>query len=127
MIIPHTQSSDSAIIHLQKYHARMHANLKGRSYLLKARRNNPIINFDLIGRKMDIQKIDRRIKSLGYKVIDFIKESPEIKNEEDFEIRGALIISLLLALLGSFCKDCGHDEQLFKQILQQAVDGYRED
>lgn len=127
MIISSSQSENSSINHIQKYQSRAYANLKGRSYLLKARKNNPIVSFNFIVKRMEIHKMDRTLKTLGTKMVNFIQHCPEIKSIDDPELRGALIISLLLSLLGSFCKCIGHDEEMFKEILQQAVNAYRED
>ena len=121
-----SDSDDSMMNHIQKYHPRAHANLKGRAYLLKARNNNPIINFNLIVSKMDAQKIDRTIKSLGSKLVNFIQTCPEINQEEDVAMRGALVVSVLLSLLGSYCRRMDYDENVFKDILQEAVNVYRE-
>ncbi len=127
MIISSSQSEESSINHIQKYQSRAYANLKGRSYLLKARKNNPIVNFNFTVKRMEIHKMDRTLKSLGVKMVNFIQECPEIRNEKDPHLRYTLIISLLLSLLGSFCKSIGHDDETFKEILQQAVNAYRED
>jgi hypothetical protein len=127
MINSTSQFEESSINHIQKFHGRVYANLKGRSYLLKARTNNPIINFNFIVRRMDLHRIDGSLKSLGTKMVNFIQECPEIRNEKDPHLRYTLIISLLLSLLGSFCKSIGHDDETFKEILQQAVNAYRED
>jgi hypothetical protein len=127
MITFYSETEDSSMNHIQKYPPRAHSNLTGRAYLLKARRTNPIINFNLIVRKMDKDNVQHSIKSLSNKVVNFMHVCPEMMEEKDPELRGALAISVFLSLVGSFCKVMGHDEHVFKEILQQAVNVYRED